>query len=70
MQKCLLFYDYAASQEDAIVTYQASKMRLVIHSNASYLSEHKAHSRAGSHMFMAGMRTSPSTMGLYSIFPK
>jgi hypothetical protein len=43
MQKCLQFLDYAASQEDAIVTYQASDMRLAIHhSNALYLSEPKA----------------------------
>jgi hypothetical protein len=35
MQKCLQFSDYAASQEDAIVTYQASNMRLAIHSKAS-----------------------------------
>jgi hypothetical protein len=54
MQKCLQFLDYAASQEDAIITYQASNMRLAIHSNALYLSEPKARSRAGSHMFMAG----------------
>ena len=31
-------------------------MRLAIHSNALYLSEHKAHSRAGGHMFMAGTK--------------
>ncbi len=54
MQKCLQFLDYAASQEDAIITYQASNMRLMIHSNALYLSEPKACSRAGGHMFMAG----------------
>jgi hypothetical protein len=29
-------------------------MRLTIHSNALYLSEPKAQSRAGGHMFMAG----------------
>ncbi len=59
MQNCLQFLDYAASQEDAIVTYQASNMKLAIHSNASYLSEPKARSRAGSHMFMAGTREIP-----------
>jgi hypothetical protein len=52
--KCLQFLDYTASQEDAIVSYRASDMRLVIHSNALYLSGPKACSRAGSHMFMAG----------------
>ncbi len=54
MQECLQFLDYAASQEDAIITYWAGDMRLAIHSNALYLSEPKACSRAGGHMFMAG----------------
>jgi hypothetical protein len=59
MQKCLQFLDYTASQEDAIITYQASNMRLAIHSNASFLSETKAPSRAGGHMFMAGTEDIP-----------
>jgi hypothetical protein len=63
MQKCLQFLDYAASQEDAIVTNQASDMRLTIHSDASYLSEPKAHSRAGDHMFMAGNEDIPINNG-------
>jgi hypothetical protein len=54
MEKCLQFLDYAATQDDAILTYKASNMILVIHSNASYLSEPKAQSQAGGHMFMAG----------------
>ncbi len=64
MQKCLQFLDYAASQEDTIVTYQASDMRLTIHSNASYLSELKARSRAGDHMFMAGNEDIPINNGV------
>jgi hypothetical protein len=52
--KCLQLLDYAASQEDAILTYKVSDMVLVIHSNASYLSKPKAHSQASGHMFMAG----------------
>jgi hypothetical protein len=63
MQKCLQFLDYAASQEDAIVTYQTSNMRLAIHSNASYLSEPKALSRASGHMFMADMEDIPINNG-------
>jgi hypothetical protein len=63
MQKCLQFLDYAASQEETIVTYRASNMRLAIHSNASYLSEPKAHSRAGGHMFMAGTEDIPINNG-------
>jgi hypothetical protein len=63
IQKCLHFLDYAASQEDTIVTYQASNMRLAIHSDASYLSEPKAHCRAGGHLFMAGTEDIPINNG-------
>ena len=51
--------DYLAMQDKAIVTYWASNMRLLIQSNALYLSELKARSRAGGHMFMAGMEDIP-----------
>ncbi len=60
MEKCLQFLDYAASQEDAIVTYKVSNMVLAIHSGASYLSEPKACSRAGGYMFMAGKEEIPT----------
>jgi hypothetical protein len=63
MQKRLQFLEYAASQEDATVTHQASNMTLVIHSNALYLSEPKAHSRAGGHMFVAGTEDIPINNG-------
>jgi hypothetical protein len=63
MQKCLQFLDYAASQEDVIITYRASNMRLAIHSDALYLSELRAHSRAGGHMFMAGNEDIPINNG-------
>jgi hypothetical protein len=59
MEICLQFLEYAASQEHTIATYQASDMRLSIHSNASYLSEPKAQSRASGHMFMAGTEDIP-----------
>ncbi len=63
MQKCLQFLDYAASQDDAIVTYRASDMKLAIHSDASYLSEPKARSRTGGHMFMARTEEIPINNG-------
>jgi hypothetical protein len=63
MQKCLQFLDYAASQENTIITYQASNMRLANHSKASYLSEPKACSRAGGHMFMTGTEDIPINNG-------
>jgi hypothetical protein len=63
MGKCLQFLDYAASQEDAILTYKASNMVLAIHSDASYLSQPKARSQAGEHMFMAGKEEIPTNNG-------
>jgi hypothetical protein len=63
MEKCLQFLDYAASQEDAILTYKASNMVLAIHSNASYLSKLKACSQAGGHIFMAGKEVIPTNNG-------
>jgi hypothetical protein len=63
MQNCLQFLDYAALKEEAIVTYRASNMKLAIHSNALYLSEPKACSQAGGHMFMAGTEEIPTNNG-------
>jgi hypothetical protein len=63
MPKCLQFLDYAALQDEAIVTYPASDIKLAIHSNASYLLEPKARSRAGGHMFMAGLEEIPIDNG-------
>jgi hypothetical protein len=39
--------DYLASQEEAIITYRASPMILAAHSDAGYLNEPQARSRAG-----------------------
>jgi hypothetical protein len=52
-----------ATQEEAILTYRASKMVLTIHSNALYLYELKACSQAGGHMFMAGKEEIPFNNG-------
>jgi hypothetical protein len=63
MKLCKLFLDYMASQEEAILTYKASDMVLAIHSDASYLSEPKARSRAGGHMLMAANNDIPTNNG-------
>ncbi len=63
MQKFLQFLDYSASQEDAIITYWVSNMRLAIHSNALYLSEPRACCRASGHIFMAGTEDIPINNG-------
>jgi hypothetical protein len=52
-----------ASQEEAVLTYKASDMVLAIHSDASYLSEPKACSRAGGHMFMSANNDTPTNNG-------
>jgi hypothetical protein len=60
---CKQFLDYMASQDKAVLTYKASNMVLEIHSNASYLSEPKARSCTGRHMFMAGRDNIPTNNG-------
>ncbi len=47
-----------ASQEEAVLTYKASDMVLAIH-----LSEPKARSRAGGHMFMSSSDDIPTNNG-------
>ena len=63
MENIKLFLDYAASHQDAILTYQASDMVLIVHSDASYLSEPKARSRAGGHFFMSSDVANPRNNG-------
>ena len=42
MKQTIQLLDYLASQEEAIITYNASDMILAVHSDASYLSEPEA----------------------------
>ena len=53
LEKALYFLDYVARHPDAIITFKKSSMILAIHSDASYLTEPKARSRAGGHFYMA-----------------
>jgi hypothetical protein len=57
MENIKSFLDYATSHQDAILTYQASDMVLIVHSNTSYLSKPKAQSCAGGHFFMSSKVT-------------
>ena len=63
MANTKLFMDYAATHQDSIITYRASDMVLIVHSDASYLSEPKARSRAGSHFFMSSDTKDPANNG-------
>jgi hypothetical protein len=55
--------DYLGTQEEAILTYNASEMVLAAHSDASYLSKPNARSRAGGHFFLSSDRTIPQNNG-------
>ena len=57
------FLDYAATQEEAVLTFSASDMVLNIHSDASYLSENNARSRAGGHHFLLTNKENPANNG-------
>lgn len=51
--------DYLATQEKAIITYRASPMILAAHSDAGYLNEPKARSRAGGIFYLSTPETFP-----------
>eukprot|EP00804_Cyclotella_cryptica_P003828 CCRYP_018935-RA/>CCRYP_018935-RA protein AED:0.38 eAED:0.38 QI:0/-1/0/1/-1/1/1/0/256 len=53
LQRINRFLDYAMTHQDAVITYRASNMILAAHSDASYLSETMAQSRAGGHFFLS-----------------
>jgi hypothetical protein len=59
----LQLLDYLATQEEAVLTYHASNMILAAHSDASYLSEPQARSRAGGHFFLSSNADIPPNNG-------
>ena len=63
MEKVDKFLDYAASQEESVLTYHVSDMVIAIYSNASYLSEPKVRSRAGGSFFLSRYCDSPTNNG-------
>ena len=62
------FLDFAGTWEEAIMTYQASKMFLAVHSNDSYLSKSNKRSRKGRHFFMSSNVIFPPTMESHAKF--
>jgi hypothetical protein len=52
MDDAIKFLNYCATHPDATIWYKESDMILWVHSDASYLSESKARSRAGSLFYM------------------
>jgi len=55
--------DYCSTQEEAIITYNASKMILAVHSDAGYANEKKSRSRAGGHFFLSNDDKFPPNNG-------
>jgi hypothetical protein len=62
MKKLKLLLDYCATQEDAIITYNAIQMILAIHSDAGYCNDKNTRSRAGGHFFLSNNEKFPQTM--------
>ena len=68
LERAMLFLDYAATHPDAIMTYKASNMILHVHSDASYLTEPKARSRAGGHFFLSSKaKDAPNNGAVHNI---
>ena len=63
MDQAKQLLDYIASQEDAVITYKASDMVLAAHSDAGYLNEAGARSRAGGHFFLSTNEEIPPNNG-------
>ncbi|KAK1740972.1 hypothetical protein QTG54_008224 [Skeletonema marinoi] len=63
LQQANQLLHYVATQEDAIITYSASDMVLNVHSDAGYLNETKARSRAGGHFFLSSNNDNPPNNG-------
>ena len=63
MKKVNHFFNYCVSQEDAVVTYRRSDMKLAGHSDVEYLNEPNARIRAGGNFYMSNNATFPPNNG-------
>jgi hypothetical protein len=59
MQALNHFLDYCTTHPEAIIRFKASDMILIIHSDASYLSEAEARSSTGGHFYLGSPTTHP-----------
>ena len=55
--------DYCATQEEAIILYETSKMIIAVHSNVGYCNEKKSRSRVGGHFFLTNNAEHPTNNG-------
>ena len=68
LSRCTQLLDYLSANANATVRFYASDMILNIHSDASYLSEAKARSRACGHFFMGWMPIDDAPIRLNGAF--
>jgi hypothetical protein len=63
METVKQLYDYCATQEEAIITYVASKMILCIHSDVGYCNKKNSRSQVGGHFFLSNNEQFPPNNG-------
>ena len=63
MEQTLQLLAYIATQDEAVLTYSTSDMKLAVHNDASYLNEPQAHSRTGGHFFLSNEATITANIG-------
>ena len=63
MRQTQQLLDYIATQELAFLIFNASDMKLAAHSDASYLSKPKTHSRSRGHFFLSSNSITPQNNG-------
>jgi hypothetical protein len=68
LEKAYQVIDYLATHPNAVVQFCASDMVMNIHSDASYLSEPNAHSRACGHFFMGSVPRNGDSIKLNGAF--
>jgi hypothetical protein len=68
LEKCMQLLDYFDKHHDAKICFYASDMIMNIHSDASYLLEAKAQSRACGHFVMGWMPTDNELIRLNGSF--
>ncbi len=68
MGQCIDLLNYLATNQDAKVCFHASDMVMNIHSDASYLSETKLHSRSCGHFFIGLMPKNEEPIQLNGAF--
>ena len=63
MHSAIQLLDYLGTQEEAVLTFNASDMILAVYSDACYLSKPKASSRSSGHFFLSSNKQIPVNNG-------